>query len=134
MSLQCDFPYDTVSGVAATVLFDPTIVRVTSVSLTQSTSGFSIQTQLTGGELHLAMAAATGISGSGSIVDITLRLIGAPGSASILDLAYVSLNEGAASVQTTDGMVTVLREFKIVGSVFYHDRVRPVPVSVRQIL
>jgi len=102
------------------------VIRVTGVQLTSATAAFSLQTRFSAGELRIAMAAATPLDSSAALLEISVRLIGAPGTASILDLAQVSLDEGARTVGTHDGIVRVLRQFKITGSVYFHDRVRPV--------
>ena len=106
---------DDISGMTATLFFDPAVIRVTGVQLTSATAAFSLQTRFSAGELRIAMAAATPLDSSAALLEISVRLIGAPGTASILDLAQVSLDEGARTVGTRDGIVRVLRQFKIPG-------------------
>ena len=82
---------DDVTGMEISVLFDPLVVRLVDVSTTQATSGFSIQTRVADGILRAALAATDPISGPNDLLDLTFRLVGAPGSTSRLDFISVVL-------------------------------------------
>jgi hypothetical protein len=127
--LEANFQ-DDVSGIEFTLLFDPTIVRIAAVSLTSATGGFTIQTSLTGGTLRVALASANSITGAADVVELTLRLIGPPGTTSTLDIVSAMINEGDFPVSSTSGLITIVREAKIVGAVFYYDGLRPVPSAL----
>lgn len=121
---------DSVSGLALTILYDPSVLQMLNVSLTQATRDFTLQTNLTSGRVRLAMASATPITGNAPILQLTMRLVGPAGTASALDLAAAILNEGALPVTTTNGLVTVLRELRISGRVLYYTEQRPVSGAV----
>ncbi|MEW6751424.1 MAG: FlgD immunoglobulin-like domain containing protein [Candidatus Latescibacterota bacterium] len=121
---------DSVSGMVATILFDPTVVRVTQVRAGTAMSGFSLESSITAGRVRLAMAAARPVAGTATAVELTAHLIGAPGSSSLLDLAAATLNEGDLDVGLTGGMVTIYREIHLLGSVLYYSGRQPVPGTV----
>ncbi|MFA6109983.1 MAG: FlgD immunoglobulin-like domain containing protein [Candidatus Latescibacterota bacterium] len=121
---------DPVSGLALTVLYDPSVLQMLTVSLTQATRDFTLQTNLTPGRVRIALASATPITGSAPILQLGVRLVGPAGTASALDLAAAVLNEGALPVATTNGLVTVLRELRISGRVLYYTEQRPVSGAV----
>ena len=118
---------DSVSGVELTVVFDPNVVRISAVSLATATASFSVQTHLSSGSLRMALAGANPIAGEITVVELTLRLIGPPGTTSALDIIPAILDEGELAVSTTDGLIAIVREAKIIGAVFYYDGLQPVP-------
>jgi hypothetical protein len=109
------------------VLFDPNVVRITEVSLAQATSSFTLQTNLTAGRLQAALASTRAVAGTGPVLTLRVRLIGPPGTASLLDLALAVLNEGAFTVSRRNGLVSVVREARILGGVFYRSSMLAVP-------
>lgn len=123
---------DPVTGVAITVLFDPNVVRITSVSLTAATANFNLETRIASGRLQVALASTAFLTGNNAIVNLTVRLIGPPGTASVLDIASTTVNEGTLTSGGTDGRITIVREARMVGGVFYYDRLRPVGDAVVQ--
>ena len=125
ISLQGDFQSQ-VSGLTFSLLFDPNVLQINSVSTAGSFGGFSMQTNLTAGRLRVAMAGAVPLVGVGSVIDLEVALIGPPGSTSKLDLAAAVLNEGAGDIAVQDGLVTIVRLAEISGTVSYRVGARPV--------
>lgn len=118
---------DSISGLAATVLFDPNIIRISNVSLTSFTRFFSLQATLSSGKLKIAIASARLKAGEGIIVNLTVRIIGSPGTASVLDIISAVLDEGEHTVTLNGGLITVRREARIRGFVHYYADLLPVP-------
>lgn len=123
--LQSDFG-DPATGLTFSLLFDPIVLDIQDVSLVGDAVGFAMETSLASGRLRVAMAGATPITGAGPILNVTVLLSGAPGTASMLDLASVVLNEGDAEITAHDGLVTIVRLARITGSVVYREAARAV--------
>jgi len=61
------------------------------------------------------------------ILNLHVRVIGAPGTVTGLDIVSAVVNEGDAGATTTDGSLTVIRESSILGWVLYHADLQAVP-------
>lgn len=120
------------SGMVVTVLFDPSVIQIQSVTLPPATQAFTVRSTVTGGRLTLAMAGANGITmlSADAVVRISVRVIGAPGSVSVLDIASAVVNEGAVTATITDGSLRVVREASISGFVLYHANLEPVANAI----
>ena len=127
--LQGNFT-DPVTGIVATVLFDPDVVGIADVSLGSVASDFTLVTNLSGGQLRVALAGAEPISGAGTVLNLTIRLVGPPGSASVLDIALAVLNEGDRLVSRSNGLITVVREVRVIGAAFYRNGLQPISEAV----
>ena len=119
-----------VSGVTFSLLFDPNVLQINSVSVAGAFGGFSIQTNLTSGRLRVAMAGAIPVVGDGAVLVLDVVLIGPPGTTSKLDLSSAVLNEGDADIAVQDGLVTIVRLAEIGGAVLYRTASRPVSGAV----
>jgi len=129
IQLQSNFD-DAVTGLTFSLLFDPNVLEIQNVALIGAAVGFVMETNLSAGRLRVALAGADAISGAGPVLRLTTRLIGPPGTASMLDLASVVLNEGADDIVAHDGLVTIVRLARITGSVVYREAARPVAGAV----
>lgn len=118
-----------VSGLVVTVLFDPTVIQILGVELAPLTANFTLRSTVAGGRLTIAMAAASPVAPfiPEPIVRLTVRVIGAPGAVTGLDIASAVVNEGDVSVVRTNGSVRVVREARVLGWTLYYADLRPVP-------
>ena len=109
-------------------LYDKDLLQVTGVrkgSLTNSS--FSLDYNAgTPGEVSLALAAASSVTGSGSLVYIEFLVLDGEKKTSNLTLANVSLNSGAIPAKTTGGVFIVSTEYQIDGTVNYYSNYLPV--------
>ena len=90
---------------------------------------FTIRSSVTNGRLTIAMAAAEHITTIFPewILDLNVRVIGAPGAVTGLDIVSAVVNEGEFSVSTIDGTLTVARKASILGWVLYYADLKAVP-------
>ncbi len=105
------------SGLVVTVLFNPSVIQVLDVSTADLTQDFTLQSSVSNGRLTIAMAAAQSITTVFPewVLNLHVRVIGAPGTVTGLDIISVVVNEGAANANTVDGSITVVREASILG-------------------
>jgi len=61
------------------------------------------------------------------VLDLNVRVIGAPGAVTGLDIVSAVVNEGEFSVSTIDGTLTVARKASILGWVLYYADLKAVP-------
>lgn len=61
------------------------------------------------------------------VIDITIRVIGAPGTVTQLTIASVVLDEGDHSATRTHGSLEVVREASVLGWVLYYSNLHAVP-------
>ena len=129
IQLQSNFG-DPATGLTFSLLFDPNVLEIQNVSLVGDAVGFAMQTNLSDGRLRVALAGPTPIAGPGPILSLTTLLSGPPGTASMLDLASVVLNEGDAEITAHDGLITIVRLARIAGHVVYREAARRVSGAV----
>ncbi len=104
-----------VSGLAAaslTVLFDSRVLRPRGALAHPGslTPGWAVAANdRTPGRLRVAMASAGApVSGAGTLAELEFEVLGSPGSASPLEIARVSLNDGAIPTSALNGSFTVV--------------------------
>ena len=112
------------NGVAAaslTVTFDSTIVRARTARLGNLTPGWFVAVNTnTAGQIRISMASpGPTSSGSGILAYLDFEVLGFPNSSTALNVASVSLNDGAVQVQAANGSFTVNRVFNVAGTVRY---------------
>ncbi|MDA0334200.1 MAG: hypothetical protein O2782_03440 [bacterium] len=117
------------SGLVLTVLFNPSVIQVLDVSTAALTDDFTLRSSVDNGRLTIAMAAAQPINTffPESILELHVRVIGAPGAVTGLDIVSAVVNEGASSAIATDGSLTVIREASVLGWVLYFADLQAVP-------
>ena len=110
------------SGLVMAVLFNPSVIQVLDVTSAILTEDFTLRSSVNNGRLTIAMAAAEPISTAfpECILDLHVRVIGAPGAVTGLDIVSAVVNEGETSVTPIDGSLTVVREASILGWVLYY--------------
>lgn len=120
------------SGLVITVLFNPSVIQVLDVTTATLTEDFTLHSSVSNGRLTIAMASAQSITTVFPewLLDLHVRVIGAPGAVTGLDLVSVVVNEGEATANTVDGSLTVLREASILGWVLYYADLQAVPNAV----
>lgn len=117
------------SGLVITILFNPSVIQVLDVTTATLTSDFTLQSSVSNGRLTIAMAAAQPVTTVFPewLLDLHVRVIGAPGTVTGLDLISVVVNEGEATASTVDGSLTIVREASILGWVLYYADLQAVP-------
>jgi hypothetical protein len=114
-----------------TVNFDPTVLSVQSAStgtLTPPTAGWAFASNLLApGQYRLSMSSSSAVSGSGTLANIEFEVIGAPGSSSTLSISDILLNDGAITVELTDGLFSVDDVYNVSGLVSFWNGGAPVP-------
>ncbi len=113
-----------VQGLAAadlTVTFDAAVLSGQGASTGTLTPGWSLAANTsTPGEIRLSMASPGGTtSGSGVLAYLEFEVVGSPGVTTTLQLASVSLNDGAIPADTADGFFQVNLVYDISGTVSY---------------
>ncbi len=112
------------------VRFDPAVVQVLDVrkGALIAANEWSINANVpTAGRLLISFAGSLPVSGSGPLVEIDLKLIGAHGATTALDLYSALLNGGAITATLVDGSATVESLYDISGAVRYWDQAVAVP-------
>jgi hypothetical protein len=111
-----------------TVYFDPAVLSVQSASTGTLTAGWSFASNLIGaGQYRLSMSSASGVSGAGTLAAIEFEVMGAPGSSSALTISDIVLNDGAITVELTDGLFSVDDVYNVSGLIAYWNSSSPVP-------
>lgn len=114
-----------------TVNFDPTVLSVQSAStgtLTPATAGWAFASNLLApGQYRLSMSSTSAVSGSGTLANIEFEVIGSPGSSSALTISNILLNDGAITVELTDGLFSVDDVYNVSGLVSYWNGGSPIP-------
>ena len=100
-----------IAGAEFVVTYNPGILTALGVQTTELTSGFVLADSVSDGKIAISLASNTEISGgSGSLVDVTFEVIGAPGDTTSIVLKYVALYDESLSpieVTTKDGLFRV---------------------------
>jgi autotransporter-associated beta strand protein len=103
------------------VTFDPTVLRIVSARGGALASGWSIATNTSvAGRATLSMAGSSTVSATGALAYLTFEVIGAPQTSSTLAFASMSLNDGAITTQTVDGLLTVKELYSVAGTIKYY--------------
>jgi hypothetical protein len=95
-----------------TLSFDASILTALDASLGELPSGWLIQSNSTPGQIVIAMAGTTPLSGSGSLVNIpfVVAQTASSGDTTTIHFADCSFNEGTVPSDTYDGLFTVSTE------------------------
>ena len=122
---------DDISGLVVSILYDPSVIEILDVTNGALVQDFSLQSSTSAGRITVAMAGADAISAQfiGPVLELTIRVIGAPGSITSLTIASAVLDEGDHTAIRAHGSVTV-NGSTILGSVLYYSDLRPVPEVV----
>jgi len=110
------------NGVAAaslTVAFDAAIVSAQTARPGNVTPGWVLAVNTnTPGQIRISMASpGPPASGAGILAYLDFEVVGLPNSSTTLQIASVSLNDGAVPVQAANGSLTVNRVFNVGGIV-----------------
>ncbi len=110
-----------------TVNFDPAVLSVQSASTGTLTSGWAFASNLkVPGQYRISMSNASSVSGAGTLANIEFLVIGAPGSSSALTISEILLNDGAITVELTDGLFSVDNVYNVSGAVSFWNGGAPV--------
>lgn len=111
-----------------TVNFDPSVLSVKSTSTGTLTSGWAFASNLLApGQYRLSMSSTSGVSGTGTLAALEFEVIGLPGSSSTLSISNILLNDGAITVELTNGLFNVDNVYNVSGLVSYWSGGAPVP-------
>jgi hypothetical protein len=111
-----------------TVNFDPAVLSVQFASTGTLTAGWAFASNLLApGQYRLSMSSTSGVSGSGTLANIEFEVIGEPGTTSALTISNILLNDGAITVELTDGLFSVDDVYNVSGLVSYWNGGAPVP-------
>ena len=132
MVVQVPVNLANVSGLVAaslTINFDNDIVHATSAATGGLTSGWSLATNTTTpGQVRLSMASSgSAVAGSGVLAYITFEVVGTPGTSTDLELTSLLLNDGAITVERSDGSLTVDQVYSVAGNVLFWDGGAAIP-------
>ena len=110
------------------ISFDSGVLSLRNARLGNGPVGFSMETNAsTTGQVTLALAGATLVSGSGVVAYLEFLVIGPPSSFSDPSFELASLNDGAIQVITHTGRVNVNDAFNVSGTIRYYSHQTPVP-------
>ncbi|MCS7465423.1 S8 family serine peptidase [Stieleria sp. ICT_E10.1] len=122
---------DGLRSVNLSITFDPTVLRLaqaTDVSTGTLTSGWSIETNiLAPGRVQIVLAGSSPITGSGTVANLQLSVVGAVATQSELSFENAVLNVGAIIPDLSNGVFAVNGFFTLGGTVSYFQDARPVP-------
>lgn len=98
---------DDISGLVVSILYDPSMIQILDVANGTLARIFSLQSSTSAGRITVAMAGADAINALfiGPILELTIRVIGAPGSITFLTTASVVLDEGDHTATRIHGSV-----------------------------
>ena len=103
------------------ISFDKEVLAVNSVRLGNLTAGFTLDAnQTTPGELILALASSTSVSGTGNLAMIEFQVLDGSKTESVLHFEEVQLNSGAIVVNASDAAFTVTNTHSVSGSIYYY--------------
>ncbi|MFM8442377.1 MAG: IPT/TIG domain-containing protein, partial [Methylococcus sp.] len=119
-----------VAGLASaslTIGFDPAVLRVESVAPGNLAPGWTLTANTgTPGQVALAMSSGgSPVTGSGTLVVLTFKVLGAPGSSSTMTPASVRLNDGAIPTNAAPGTFSVETVYQVTGATTFWNAARP---------
>ncbi|MBT3345293.1 MAG: T9SS type A sorting domain-containing protein [Gemmatimonadetes bacterium] len=119
---------DEVSGLVVSILYDPSVIQIIDVDLGSLTHDFSLQSTISAGRVTVALAGANAVTSffPEPVIDMTIRVIGSPGSVTQLTIASVVLDEGDHTATRSHGSITVVREASVLGWVLYYSDLQAV--------
>ena len=122
---------DGLLGVDMTVTFDPAVLSLAQPSDVRTgtlTSGWSIQTNvLAPGRVRIVLAGSSPMTGSGTVANLQVSVIGAAATQTSLGFENAVLNDGAIAPDLSNGLLAVNGFFTLGGTVTYFQDARPVP-------
>ena len=100
-----------------TVTYNATVLRARTATTGSLTSGWSLALNTaTAGQVHLVLANATSVTGTGTLAVLEFDVVGVPGTSSTLALATVKLNDGAIVQSSASGTLNVQVVYTVSGS------------------
>ena len=102
-----------VAGFQLTITFEPSVVEVVAVRKGELTRDFLVAENINNKEgwVKIAASSSKGISGSGEILALEVRVVGRPGSSTALKIEELKLNDEAGNLfnaTSKDGFVKVV--------------------------
>ncbi len=101
-------PADGATAFDITLYFNPNVIAAQQVTTTPLTSGMTLTTNLNPpGEVRISIFGTTAITGSGSVADVLMNIVGPVGDRTPLELVRCDINGRAISSKMDDGLFRV---------------------------
>ncbi len=104
-----------------TISFDSTVLSAQSARIGALSNGWALEANAaTPGQIVISAAGATAVSATGVIAYVQFNVVGAAQAQTALTVASASLNDGAISTESANGLFTVGSVFSVAGTVRYY--------------